>query len=417
MPVLLSSLQIGPLAAEGAGGRQERPKDDKEKGAFEALIGGSPAGADLSPTLVVAPQAAPPREIPAFPWLVVTNSIPATDTAVDAAPTPLAASMGSVPDAPPMAGAQATLPAPTTLRAEPDGPLPAKTPLLVPAATPVEPEIETGDATPVSAARPGAAQAAPMAVDAVVPEGRAKVPAPPVEPEPVAEPIRGEEPQGQEMEPPRVKAGGAVSSAPPMKAATADARPGLSEAAVVVKPKEPMPGELPQPSRDVVPDAVAVPAVDPAPAGSSVHGAVAKTDARPASPAVQIALAIVKPAHGAPARIIVELVPQDLGRVEMTIETDQHRSRARIAVERRETLDLLVAEVRVLERALAEAGLDLGRRGIEFTMRGDGGRDRDPPQPGGQRGGAEQGAGQEDAIHPPPEPAPLPRQAGLDITV
>lgn len=86
---------------------------------------------------------------------------------------------------------------------------------------------------------------------------------------------------------------------------------------------------------------------------------------------LQISVSINKLIASGGSRIQIELKPQELGRLEISLDArDSVNIKARILVERPETLDMLRTEVRVLERILQEAGIDVGRRGIDLGLSG-----------------------------------------------
>lgn len=73
----------------------------------------------------------------------------------------------------------------------------------------------------------------------------------------------------------------------------------------------------------------------------------------------------------------IRLDPADLGKVEVKLAVDEDGSvKARIVVDRSETLNLLNRDARTLERAFDQAGLKTSPDSLEFSLRGDGtGRD------------------------------------------
>lgn len=111
---------------------------------------------------------------------------------------------------------------------------------------------------------------------------------------------------------------------------------------------------------------------DPAPAGQ----------ATPSGPAAQVAerlVRVVKSGHNA---FVIDLSPAELGRVRVEAEVDNDRVRLVVHAERAETVDLLRADLRVLERALGDAGLKLDQANLQFAGRGD-----DQPQRFADAGG------------------------------
>ncbi|MBH0236298.1 flagellar hook-length control protein FliK [Methylobrevis sp. L22] len=103
------------------------------------------------------------------------------------------------------------------------------------------------------------------------------------------------------------------------------------------------------------------------------HGASA---AAHAAAAAALGRQIAARAGSGETRFEIRLDPAELGRVDVELEIDSDgTTRAHIAVERRETLDLMLRDQRMLERALREAGLSTGDGGLSFSMRGDQGGD------------------------------------------
>ncbi|MFN3855349.1 MAG: flagellar hook-length control protein FliK [Phreatobacter sp.] len=95
-----------------------------------------------------------------------------------------------------------------------------------------------------------------------------------------------------------------------------------------------------------------------------------------------LAIAVAARAAAGSTRFDIRLDPPELGRIEVQLILDREGSiRSRMVVEKQETLDLLQRDQRNLERALAQAGLDTKEGGIEFTLRDQGGHDRERPRP------------------------------------
>jgi flagellar hook-length control protein FliK len=68
-------------------------------------------------------------------------------------------------------------------------------------------------------------------------------------------------------------------------------------------------------------------------------------------------------------RVIIQLEPQDLGRVEIRIESGADgRNHILFSAENRDTLDLLQRDARLLERALQEAGVKADAGDMQFTL-------------------------------------------------
>ena len=70
----------------------------------------------------------------------------------------------------------------------------------------------------------------------------------------------------------------------------------------------------------------------------------------------------------------IRLDPAELGRVDVRLEVGHdNRVQAVLAAERPETLAELQRSARDLERALQDAGLDVGENGLEFQLRDENG--------------------------------------------
>jgi flagellar hook-length control protein FliK len=120
----------------------------------------------------------------------------------------------------------------------------------------------------------------------------------------------------------------------------------------------------------------------------------------------------------------IRMDPPELGRVEVRLEVGSDNSvRALLAAERSETLAELQRSARELERALAEAGLELGEDALSFSLTDDGaaaedfGDDSAPDQPV-----FADGDGDFEALSSPLAPLStygflLARADGLDVSV
>ena len=72
------------------------------------------------------------------------------------------------------------------------------------------------------------------------------------------------------------------------------------------------------------------------------------------------------------SRFQIHLNPAEMGRIDVKMEIDKNGAlNARLVVERAETLDLLQRDVRALERALSQAGLDSNKTNLEFSLKQD----------------------------------------------
>ena len=111
----------------------------------------------------------------------------------------------------------------------------------------------------------------------------------------------------------------------------------------------------------------------------------------------------------------IRLDPAELGRVEVRLELGGDNSvRALLSAERADTLAELQRSARDLEKALAEAGLDLAEDGLSFSLGDDG------AQPGEEEAGADFNAaafGSAEALAEAPGPAPSGpvRQYGFEL--
>jgi flagellar hook-length control protein FliK len=98
------------------------------------------------------------------------------------------------------------------------------------------------------------------------------------------------------------------------------------------------------------------------------------TNSRPgAAPtaANQVSVQLSKTIQNGDNKIKIQLRPQELGRVEVKLEiANDGRAKAMIIAERSETLDILQKDVRVLERALQDAGLKTDQNSLSFDLHG-----------------------------------------------
>jgi flagellar hook-length control protein FliK len=106
------------------------------------------------------------------------------------------------------------------------------------------------------------------------------------------------------------------------------------------------------------------------PGGPSGEPFVAPTRSSPPPPALQLGLQIAAAAPHRVERMVVQLEPPDLGRVEVRLafSRDNHVS-AQIAADRPETLAVLQRDSHALERGLQQAGLQLDNKGLNFSLR------------------------------------------------
>jgi flagellar hook-length control protein FliK len=138
-------------------------------------------------------------------------------------------------------------------------------------------------------------------------------------------------------------------------------------------------------------------------------------------PLPMLASEIARQAERGKRSFDIRLDPAELGKVRVKLELGQEGEvRAHLVVERKETLDLLQRDQRVLERALQDAGLSLGGGGLQFSLSG-----------GGQQGFGEQGSfarsnrsqtarAEAEPIAgggPVPPPTPRARPGGIDVKI
>ena len=84
----------------------------------------------------------------------------------------------------------------------------------------------------------------------------------------------------------------------------------------------------------------------------------------------QLAVEIVRHVQAGNSQFQIRLDPPDLGRVDIKLDLDSNGNvHARMTVDKAETLDLMQRDQRVLERALAQAGLDSSKTSLEFSLR------------------------------------------------
>lgn len=102
--------------------------------------------------------------------------------------------------------------------------------------------------------------------------------------------------------------------------------------------------------------------------------AATPADAPLAAAAVrQLALAIGRAVTGDVRQLSIQLRPEELGNLEITVDfADEHRVAVTIRAERPETLDLLRGETRQLERLMVQQGISLAAGGVELGLMADG---------------------------------------------
>ena len=90
----------------------------------------------------------------------------------------------------------------------------------------------------------------------------------------------------------------------------------------------------------------------------------------PPAPVFQIGMQIAKAVPGRIDRLVVQLEPAALGRVDVRLKFHRNdQVSAVIAAERPDTLDALQRDARLLERSLHQAGLRLDSDGLTFSLK------------------------------------------------
>ena len=130
-----------------------------------------------------------------------------------------------------------------------------------------------------------------------------------------------------------------------------------------------------QTNQPAAPNALAgVNASSPQTANSVLAAQQPVTNLRPGgAPAAtnQVSVQLSKAIQNGDNKIKIQLRPQELGRVEVKLEiANDGRAKAMIIAERSETLDILQRDVRVLERALQDAGLKTDQNSLSFDLHG-----------------------------------------------
>ena len=112
------------------------------------------------------------------------------------------------------------------------------------------------------------------------------------------------------------------------------------------------------------------------------------------TPLSAVPMALGMKAMGGASRFDIRLDPAELGRIAVSLDIDDEGTvKARLVVDRVETLQLLQRDARTLERAFEQAGLKPSEDGIDLSLRDDGDRhagdgDEDEGRgPGDGRGG------------------------------
>lgn len=287
-------------------------------------------------------------------------------------------------EAPPPAAAK-------TGEAEAAMPVPAQPAIPVPA-IPV-PGIAAGEAgllqgapptapapAAASVAMPASALASP-ALPATGPEG---LPAPAVPPAPVAgrQVAAGARAEGKEAPSPsggRAGTGRAPAGAPPAGGtvpavgnAAVPTEAGAGKAAMAGDALSARPGEAARPAtlQPGATGALPFAQIVTEYASQRLATPAAGTAPQPGA-AAQVAERLVHVVKSGQNAFVIDLSPAELGRVRVEAEIADDRVRLHVHAERPETIDLLRADLRVLERALGDAGLKLDQANLQLGGRGD----------------------------------------------
>lgn len=87
----------------------------------------------------------------------------------------------------------------------------------------------------------------------------------------------------------------------------------------------------------------------------------------------QLSDGMLKVATKQAGKVVVKLTPEHLGQVEVTLAKKNGLTTVRVVVDRSETLDMVRADIRSLERSLIDAGVDLRSNSISLALRSSAG--------------------------------------------
>lgn len=168
-------------------------------------------------------------------------------------------------------------------------------------------------------------------------------------------------------------------------AAKTEARPEMrADIRAEVRPEAPAPQQqaaAATPAAEAAPPPAQPPAASAGPL-SFAHEVAQKVAAQTQAagsvvPVHALAVTIAARASSGSTRFDIKLDPPELGRIEVQMTLDREgRVKSRLVVEKQETLDLLQRDQRNLERTLAQAGLETTEGSIEFSLKDQGGNDR-----------------------------------------
>lgn len=85
--------------------------------------------------------------------------------------------------------------------------------------------------------------------------------------------------------------------------------------------------------------------------------------------AEQVSMQLQKGLQGQVDKISLQLDPADLGKMTIDFDfSDDHHSKIMITADKQETLDMLKADAKALQKVLADAGMDAGKNSLEFSL-------------------------------------------------
>jgi flagellar hook-length control protein FliK len=362
--------------------------------------GAAPDSAPLLEGRASAAGAPPPvistgETVPTLPKEVVENFAPRAE----AADTADAAAAATKPATPPASATQsAPIPAPLqAVVAEPDV-------VSVQAKVVADTDAnEDGEATPaVTTPAPRGGERAAMPAAASVPTSQAEPEGQPVLTEPVlaadsdtkakaadgALAVLTEKPKtpaaaaklAPAAEPetaakPASAAAPAPAADPALDVKAPDPKEALNEKAATEKPaaERPAPATIDRsaPQTDARAPQAPLPVNDkPAPVDLAAKAVQQQSQTLPAAAIPQIAGEIASKAKRGATRFEIRLDPPELGRIDVRIDVDKDgRVMSRLMVEKTETLDLLKADQRALERALQDAGFKADQGSLSFSLK------------------------------------------------
>ncbi|MCW8862052.1 MAG: flagellar hook-length control protein FliK [Rhodospirillales bacterium] len=100
--------------------------------------------------------------------------------------------------------------------------------------------------------------------------------------------------------------------------------------------------------------------------------AAPQTPVRPQQVMEQVSVQVAKAINGGVDKVTIHLKPESLGRIEVQLEMGKPgRVNATIVVDKQETLDMLRQDVKGLEKALGDAGLDARSGDLNFALRSE----------------------------------------------